>query len=148
MGAETRHHLAWTDPEAQSLLPLLLLGVNNLDLVVTSPSGVVYSGNSFNQGYSIASTAPDSLNNVERVRLLLPESGVWKVEVRSVAGVFQDGYSLVISGDASWVDHSDLTTSADSLRIANDVIFEGEHPNKTKWRNEGTAGSYDVEILT
>lgn len=143
--------LAWTDPEgsvsATSSAPRL---VNNLDLVVTSPSGVVYSGNSFNQGYSIASTTPDSLNNVERVRLLLPESGVWKVEVRSVAGVFQDGYSLVISGDASWVDHSDLTTSADSLRIANDVIFEGEQLLiQTKWRNEGNmaTGSYDVEIF-
>ena len=65
--------------------------------------------------------------------------GVWKVEVRSSAGVFQDGYSLVISGDAHWVDHSDLTTSPESLRITNDVIFEGEQLLiQMKWRNEGT----------
>ena len=75
--------------------------------------------------------------------------GVWKVEVRSSAGVFQDGYSLVISGDAQWVDHSDLTTSPESLRITNDVIFEGEQLLiQMKWRNEGNiaTGNYDVEI--
>ncbi len=142
--------LVWTDQEgsvsASDLAPKL---VNNLDLLVTSPSGSVYAGNSFFQGYSTISTSPDTLNNVERVRIEVPEVGVWKVEVRSAAGVFQDGYSLVISGDASWVDHSDLTTSPESLRITNDVIFEGEQLLiQMKWRNEGNiaTGNYDVEI--
>lgn len=142
--------LVWTDQEgsvsASDIAPKL---VNNLDLIVTSPSGSVYAGNSFFQGFSTISTSSDNLNNVERVRIEVPEVGVWKVEVRSSAGVFQDGYSLVISGDAQWVDHSDLTTSPESLRITNDVIFEGEQLLiQMKWRNEGNiaTGNYDVEI--
>ena len=142
--------LVWTDQEgsvsASDSAPQL---INNLDLLVTSPSGLVYAGNSFSQGYSTISTSTDTLNNVERVRIGVPEVGIWKVEVRSAAGVFQDGYSLVISGDAHWVDHSDLTTSPESLRITNDVIFEGEQLLiQMKWRNEGNTatGTYDVEI--
>ena len=109
--------LVWTDQEgsvsASDSAPQL---INNLDLLVTSPSGLVYAGNSFSQGYSTISTSTDTLNNVERVRIGVPEVGIWKVEVRSAAGVFQDGYSLVINRDAHWVDHSDLTTSPESLR--------------------------------
>ena len=47
------------------------------------------------------------------------------------------------------MDHSDLTTSPESLRITNDVIFEGEQLLiQMKWRNEGNiaTGTYDVEI--
>ena len=47
------------------------------------------------------------------------------------------------------MDHSDLTTSPESLRITNDVIFEGEQLLiQMKWRNEGNiaTGNYDVEI--
>ena len=77
--------------------------INDLNLLVTSPSGVQYAGNAFSQGFSTPSTTADHLNNVERLRLQDVESGTWVVEVRDVAGVTQNGYSLVITADAQWV---------------------------------------------
>ena len=149
-GAPLDMTLVWTDHEgsvnAPQNSPRL---VNNLNLVITSPSGVIYSGNSLQNGYSIPSNTSDSVNNVERFKIQEPEIGIWKVEVRNVAGTEQNGYSLVVSGDVSWIQHTDLTTSEESISINRDVIFEGEQLLiQTKWRNEGNtqSGSYSVEL--
>lgn len=143
--------LAWTDPEGSVNAPDSASRlINDLNLAVTSPSGVQYSGNYFSQGFSTPSTTADHLNNVERLRLDDAESGIWVIEVRDVAGVVQNGYSLVITADAQWVEHADFTVLDDSLRINDDVIFEGEQLLiQMKWRNQGNIASesYSVEIF-
>ena len=143
--------LSWTDPEGSVNAPDSASRlINDLNLVVTSPSGTQYAGNAFSQGFSIPSTTMDDLNNVERLRLEDAESGTWVVEVRSVAGIAQNGYSLVITSDAQWVEHADFTVLDDSLRINDDVIFEGEQLLiQMKWRNQGNilSESYSVEIF-
>ncbi len=73
--------LVWTDKEACSepicagTLPKL---VNDLDLVITSPTGKQYNGNDniypFNNDW-------DRRNNVERVEIPVPESGFYTVEI-------------------------------------------------------------------
>jgi subtilisin family serine protease len=70
--------LAWTDyPGTPGHSPNL---VNDLDLVVTSPSGRTYYGNS-----SISNTEPrpDRANNVERIAIPQPEIGRYQIRVRA-----------------------------------------------------------------
>ncbi|MFN8490472.1 MAG: S8 family serine peptidase [Caldilineaceae bacterium] len=71
--------LVWSDaPGAEAAGQAL---VNNLDLVVTSPSGVKYYGNVFANGWSQTGGNPDSINNVENVYVQNAETGQWQVEV-------------------------------------------------------------------
>jgi subtilisin family serine protease len=51
--------------------------VNDLDLVVTTPSGQIYYGNAGGPG-----GAPDRLNNVERVIIAQPEPGRYQIRIR------------------------------------------------------------------
>ncbi|MBN1296269.1 S8 family serine peptidase [bacterium] len=61
--------LAWTDPPAApGAQPAL---VNDLDLLAETDQHR-YSGNAFNDRYSVPDTPPDRLNNLERIRLLNP----------------------------------------------------------------------------
>lgn len=74
--------------------------INDLDLVVTSPSNQVYRGNVFSGGVSVTGGNADAKNNVERVALANPQVGAWTVEVIG-ANVPQSGqgYGLCITGD-------------------------------------------------
>lgn len=86
--------LAWTDyPGSAGVYPNL---VNDLDLVVTSPSGKIYYGNSL-PGQS--GGAADRVNNVERVIIPQPEAGRYSLRVRgfNVPRGPQD-FALVYSG--------------------------------------------------
>jgi hypothetical protein len=86
--------LAWTDyPGNAGHYPNL---VNDLDLVVTSPSGQVYYGNG---QLGQAGGTPDRLNNVERVIIPQPEAGRYRIRVRAfnVPAGPQD-FALVYSG--------------------------------------------------
>lgn len=98
--------LAWTD--APSLQPQGAPStVNNLDLVVQDPTGLIYSGNNMNtRANPMAGTAetlpgpnPDRTNLVERVRIAAPAAGTWTVIVRAdpVADGPQ-GFALAASG--------------------------------------------------
>jgi serine protease AprX len=85
--------LAWTDypgsPSAQYAL------VNDLDIVVKSPSGKVYVGNDTTSPYN---NNWDSLNNVESVSIAVPENGTYTIEVQAynvAAGGSQD-FSLAL----------------------------------------------------
>lgn len=75
--------LTYTDvPALPAALPAL---VNDLDLEVESPTGVLYRGNAFDRGESIPfAFARDTLNNVEGVRLAVPEPGEYTIRVRAV----------------------------------------------------------------
>lgn len=104
---ELRATLTWADPPA---LPSAgVHRVNELDLVVRSPSGLVYFGNAgLRDGVrSVAGGEPDGADTVENVIVERPEAGAWQVEVRAV-DVAQDGhvetsavdvdFALVVSG--------------------------------------------------
>jgi hypothetical protein len=99
--------LAYTDvPGFPPAIPAL---VNDLDLEVISPSGIVFRGNQFIDGES-APNAPgfDSINNVEGVHVGIPEPGEYLVRIigrkivedsrRDTAGVIDQDFALVFSG--------------------------------------------------
>jgi serine protease AprX len=78
VGALLAFTLAWTDyPGTPGHAPNL---VNDLDLVVTSPSGRTYYGNA---SISDVEPRPDRANNVERVIIPQPEAGRYQVRVRA-----------------------------------------------------------------
>ena len=86
--------LAWTDyPATAGVYPNL---VNDLDLVVTSPSGKTYYGNG---QIGQPGGAPDRVNNVERIVIPQPEPGRYTIRVRgfNVPRGPQD-FALVYSG--------------------------------------------------
>jgi hypothetical protein len=99
--------MAYTDvPGLPAALPAL---VNDLDLEVVSPDGLVYQGNQFQDGESVAGTeSPDTINNVECVYISVPVPGEYTVRIKArsivedarteTPAVDQD-FALVISGD-------------------------------------------------
>jgi len=99
--------LVYTDvPGFPGALPAL---VNDLDLEVVGPNGLIYFGNQFDEGESIPNpSAPDNLNNVEGVHVSVPDPGEYIVRVRA-RNVAQDAradtpavdqdFALVISAD-------------------------------------------------
>ena len=90
---DLRVTLAWIDPPATALSAVQL--VNDLDLVLTSPSGATYT--------MWESGASDTVNVVERV--IVPaasmESGQWTVTVSAKQLLAVQGYSLVVTGPIS-----------------------------------------------
>ncbi len=106
-GAPLDVTLAWTD--APNLAPAGTPSlVNNLDLFVESPSGAFYVGNNMNTraapqlagAETIANVeAYDVRNNVERVRVLAPETGTWTIRVFATpVAVGNQGFALAASG--------------------------------------------------
>lgn len=98
-----RVSLAWTDapPEMGAAKQL----VNNLDLEVYDPSGVLYAGNNLADNYSVADVTPDAVNIIEIVRIKRPTAGTWSVRIK--AAEVPDGpqpYALVITGDLTYHD--------------------------------------------
>jgi hypothetical protein len=105
-GEPLRITLAYTDVAGlPAALPAL---VNDLDLEVTAPDGLVYRGNQFESGESVAAaTAFDSINNVEGVRLSAPVPGEYLIRVlarnvpedaRSETLEVDQDFALVVSG--------------------------------------------------
>ena len=89
--------LVWTDypstPGAGKHL------VNDLDLTVTTP-GATYSGNVFDNGWSVAGGTTDRVNNVEQVAWLPDATGHVQITVAPfvIPQPTQD-FALVVSGD-------------------------------------------------
>jgi len=141
--------LVWNDREGSAVAnqsaPKL---VNDLDLVVTSPSGEIYYGNNFINGFSIIGGVKDNLNNVERVRLDLPEIGTWSVEIGHSGGYLQD-YVLVLTGDISETVLPDLTVFPNSLTTSVESPLQGDtFLIEAQWKNQasGPTGSYSVLV--
>lgn len=98
--------LTYTDfPGAPFTIPAL---VNDLDLEVISPEGILFAGNQFINGESVPAAATrDNINNVEGVHLNFPSAGEYTIRVRATrvaqdvrrdtAATDQD-FALVISG--------------------------------------------------
>ena len=93
VGLDLRVTLSWIDPPATPLSAVQL--VNDLDLVVTAPSGVTHT--------MWESGASDTVNVNERV--IVPavsvESGEWTVSVSAKQLLAVQGYSLVVTGAVS-----------------------------------------------
>jgi uncharacterized membrane protein/subtilisin family serine protease len=90
--------LAWTDPPGTPSANREL--VNDIDLELMSPSGIVYYGNNFTNGQSRPGGNPDDLNNLEGFYLNKPELGTWTIKVTgtNVPQGPQD-YAIAFSGD-------------------------------------------------
>ena len=146
--------LVWNDREGSAVAnqsaPKL---VNDLDLIVTSPSGETYYGNNFMNGFSFGSggssgAVADNLNNVERVRLDLPLVGTWSIEIGHSGGYLQD-YAVVITGDISERIEPDLTIIPNTLTTSVESPLQGDtFLIEAQWKNQaaGPTGSYSVLI--
>ncbi len=127
--------LVWSDyPGAGSSSKVL---VSDLDLIVTAPNGDVYKGNNFNNlGRSLSgkSLTNDSVNNVEKVHVPMPQVGFWSVEVK-VRNTPQGAqrFALVATGDLSdkWQELAPVNVTLSNLDPdeGETVYFEGEIQN-------------------
>ena len=79
-GQPLRIALAWTDPAALPGAGRAL--VNDLNLEITGPDGMVYRGNAIVGGDTPPESAPDSSNVEELVALSAVKVGDWQVSVR------------------------------------------------------------------
>ncbi len=98
-GENFRATMAFTDPPANS--GAFNAVVNNVDLVVESPSGVLYRGNAMSGGLSIANSGTtDGINSVEQVIVASPETGVWTVRVEAPSvNVGEQGFAVAVTGE-------------------------------------------------
>jgi subtilisin family serine protease len=88
--------------DAPATLPATFAPVNDIDLILISPSGQRYFGNFFNNGVSAPNGTPDGLNSTEVVQLPSPEPGLWTVTVRgSAVNEGRQGFGLVAVGHIS-----------------------------------------------
>jgi hypothetical protein len=92
--------LAWTDfPSTPAANPNLN---NDLDLIVTGPTGTVWRGNVFSGGASATGGTADRRNTLEQVLLASPAAGVYTVTVRSFnVPNGPQPFALVVTGNAS-----------------------------------------------
>lgn len=91
--------LVWSDPPSSSVAAVNL--VNDLDLVVSGPDGVLF-GNRLVDGVSTPGGEADRLNNVEVVKLARATPGEWTIEVRPHAiREAPQGFALVVLGPPS-----------------------------------------------
>lgn len=128
--------LVWIDSAGRALN-------RDLDLRITSPSGVEYKGNVYGtvgpyDGWSVPDpqvsdanplwdrVGPDGwddVNNVEQVEVQNPEIGPWKIEVVGFSVPAETNFALVVSGDIGpylILPPTNLTTVA----IGNDVRLD------------------------
>jgi hypothetical protein len=98
-GESLKVTLAWTDfPSTPAANPNLN---NDLDLIVTGPTGTVWRGNVFSGGASATGGAADRRNTLEQVLLSAPAAGVYTVTVRSFnVPNGPQPFALVVTGNA------------------------------------------------
>jgi subtilisin family serine protease len=89
--------LVWSDAPSSTTAAKNL--VNDLDLIVTSPTGAVYRGNVFSGGWTQTGGSADRTNNVENVYVQAAGAGTWTVEVRGFnVPTGPQPYALVADG--------------------------------------------------
>ncbi|UFJ40078.1 S8 family serine peptidase [Brevibacillus humidisoli] len=122
--------LAWTDYPGSVLADRQL--VNDVNLVVVSPSGQVYNGNDFNGS---PGDETDNVNNVEQTYIVNPEPGLYTVTVSgynipwgpqpyaiATNGMFTDAVEKTVS--ALQLSASELTlTTGDSIQLDAAAIY-------------------------
>ncbi|HII42526.1 TPA: S8 family serine peptidase [Candidatus Thalassarchaeaceae archaeon] len=98
-GEELKVVLAWSDYPGSSSSSTQLR--NDLDLEITNPNGLLFKGNVFTNGESVANGQKDSKNNVEVVLVDNAAVGTWTVRVRDSShggSNFYQPYSLAVRG--------------------------------------------------
>ena len=98
-GESFKATLAWTDfPSTPAANPNIN---NDLDLIVTGPTGTIWRGNVFSGGASATGGAADRRNTLEQVLLSAPAAGVYTVTVRSFnVPNGPQPFALVVTGNA------------------------------------------------
>ncbi|HHN79016.1 MAG TPA: hypothetical protein ENK11_10155, partial [Phycisphaerales bacterium] len=120
---DLRVTLVYNDPAA---LPMAVSAiVNDLDLRLTSPSGVIYHGNAglIDGPWSVAGGASDRVNTVENVFVNQPEPGPWLIDVRA--------YRVNEDADASTPEFDvpfSLVASGGTLTASPTLVPLGEIP--------------------
>ncbi|MFN8444178.1 MAG: S8 family serine peptidase [Caldilineaceae bacterium] len=107
--------LVWTDPPAQTAASKRL--VNDLDLSVQGPGGLVYAG---------GADAPDHVNNVEVIRLSNPTAGNYQITVSasSVNGQFgAQPFALVASSDSTGAATNNVALTGGNLTAGSKKTF-------------------------
>ncbi|MCL2766279.1 MAG: S8 family serine peptidase [Peptococcaceae bacterium] len=130
--------LVWTDPAAEPDSTKAL--VNNLNLIVRTPDGRVFSGNHF-----LNNNTPDNVNNVEQVYLPNPVPGEYTIQVTGAdvsrnavkgSAVNRQDFALVcgqlpVSGVVEYIDPNALklvsrkSVSLSGVKITN--LLNGKH---------------------
>ena len=140
--------VAWSDERGSRFSNTQL--VNNLNLLVTTPSGVEYKGNEFSQGRSIQGGTHDSLNNVEVVLVDSAEAGLWTVKVTDAShnGGRAQPYAVAVSGvgvNDLRPDPSPIVTSFSTdiaiPQVGDEVLVEMEVSNL------GNVEAENVEVI-
>lgn len=134
-GAPLKVTLVWTDfpgsPAASKAL------VNDLDLIVTSPSGDVYKGNVFSNGWSVTDGDADRLNNVENVFVQAASTGDWTIEIMGYnAPEGPQPFALVVEGAS---DLGVASSPANSMHVSD---LDGT----SQWVGYGFKWTADVTI--
>jgi hypothetical protein len=99
-GESFKATLAWTDFPST---PAASVNINNdLDLIVTGPTGTIWRGNVFSGGASATGGTADRRNTLEQVLLSAPAAGVYTVTVRSFnVPSGPQPFALVVTGNAA-----------------------------------------------
>ncbi|MBL8898799.1 MAG: hypothetical protein JNM84_14265, partial [Planctomycetes bacterium] len=118
LAEELRAVLVWREPAALPSVRRQL--VNDLDLVLRSPDGVLWRGNAglVESPWSTPGGAPDRRNSVEAVFVPHPRAGVWTAEVQAFA-VERDAAPASLSWDVpfslvalgGWAEATRLTVT-------------------------------------
>ncbi len=140
--------VAWSDERGSRFSNTQL--VNNLNLLVTTPSGVEYKGNEFSQGRSIQGGNYDTLNNVEVVLVDSAEMGLWTVKVTDAghSGSRAQPFAVAVSGvgvndlrpDPSPIPSS-FTTDIAIPQVGDNVLVEMQVSNL------GNVEAESVEVI-
>lgn len=108
--------LSWFDPPNSYFASRLLL--HDLDLVVTSPSGVVYFGNALiENGKPASGSSRDEDNNNEQVVIPNPEVGDWTVSIQSKQLTESDSQKFAIVITANGVVTENQSVKSLSLSL-------------------------------
>jgi len=113
--------------DAPALIGTDFAPVNNLDLVVISPSGLTYRGNNYVGLETQADGSPDALNNTEQVTRLVPEVGNWQIIVEGTAvNDGPQGFALAITGAVGEAETEPAFDLAVTVEPADQVVAVSE----------------------
>jgi subtilisin family serine protease len=114
-----RATMAFTDPPAAA--GAFNAVINDVNLVVESPSGTIYRGNAMSGGLSIPNTATvDGINSVEQVLVSSPEAGVWTIRVEAPAvNVGEQGFAIAVTGEVAEASTVDCTGDINGDNVVN-----------------------------
>ncbi len=101
--------------------------INDLTLIVTSPSGTIYYGNNglLDGNLSVPGGSANTLDTVENVCIVDPEAGLWDVEVRADE-INQDSHMETHAIDA---DYALVVTGVDVATLFSDGFESGDTTN-------------------